>query len=137
MPAATQISLTAVFKRLAHLLLIVALVTATGTHWVILQSVAWTSMLAQNLQEAPVSDALVKTFDGKHPCNICKAITHGKQSEKKSEFPAPVKKWDFVSEHVTFVFSSPREFWLVPERDLIFRDLAHSPLRLPPRAFSA
>ena len=29
--------------------------------------------------------ALSKTFDGKHPCKLCKLVKEGKKSESKSE----------------------------------------------------
>ena len=83
-----------VFRKLGHVLLIVALVAAVGGHWAVLQSVAWTNMLAGNLRAASVTEAFEKTFDGQHPCRLCQAIKEGKKSEKKTELPMPLKKID-------------------------------------------
>jgi hypothetical protein len=37
-----------VLARFSKFLVVVALVTTTGLHWAVLQSVAWTTMLASN-----------------------------------------------------------------------------------------
>jgi len=101
------------FVRLGHVLLIVALLVATGGHWALLQTVAWSNMLADNLQTASLSEALSKTFDGKHPCNMCHEISAAKKSEKKSDLPNVGKKLEFTSERPDFVFSAPTEFVLL------------------------
>ena len=102
-----------VFVRLGHGLLIAALLVATGGHWALFQTVAWTNMLADNLQTTSFSEALVKTFDGKHPCQMCNEISAAKKSEQKTELPSPVKKLEFVSERPAFVFSAPADFYLL------------------------
>ena len=98
---------------LGHVLLIVAFLAATGGHWAVLQTVAWTNMLADNLQTASITEALAKTFDGKHPCNMCKEISAAKKTEKRSDLPNQGKKLEFTSERPAFVFSSPVEFYLL------------------------
>jgi len=45
-----------VFSRIGHLLLIAGLRVATGGHWALLQTVAWTKMLADNLQTCSLSE---------------------------------------------------------------------------------
>jgi hypothetical protein len=97
-----------VFSRLAHVLLIVALLGATGTHWLVLQSVAWTTMLADNLHSGSVSDAITRTFDGKHPCRLCRQIAAGKQGEKKSDVRLEWQKLEFFYSTSALVFAAPR-----------------------------
>jgi hypothetical protein len=46
----TRLTFPIVFRRLPTLLLTVALACSVGLHWSLLQSVAWTTMLAGNLQ---------------------------------------------------------------------------------------
>ena len=75
--------------RFGKFIVVVALVTTTGLHWAMLQSVAWTTMLADNLRTQSLTEAVTHTFDGKHPCCLCKAIAAGKKSEQKKEFTAP------------------------------------------------
>ncbi|HEX5218380.1 MAG TPA: hypothetical protein VFZ59_02335 [Verrucomicrobiae bacterium] len=100
------------FVRVGNILLIVALLAATGGHWALFQTVAWTNMLADNLQTDSLSEALTKTFNGKNPCNMCHEIAAAKKSEKKSDLPNLGKKLEFTSERPIFVFTSPVDFYL-------------------------
>jgi hypothetical protein len=96
---------------LGNLLLIAAVIAATGTHWFVLQSMAWTGMLARNLQNSSVSQAVERTFDGAHPCSLCKQISKGKQTEKKREFQPTCKKLEFSYLAHAMVFTPPAFFW--------------------------
>jgi len=84
-----------VLARCGKLLVVAALVLTTGLHWAALQTLAWTTMLANNLCEQTFTEAVARTFDGEHPCPLCKAIAAGKKSEKKSEAVAPTLKMEF------------------------------------------
>ena len=98
--------------RFAKFLLVCALMVSIGGHWLVLQSVAWTTMFAANLaNHASVREAVSQTFDGQHPCELCKVVRAGKQSEQKSELPSPtLKKLEFVNNAPRFVFVSPSQF---------------------------
>jgi hypothetical protein len=122
-----------VLVRLGHVLLIVALLAATGGHWALLQTVAWTNMLADNLRTESLGAAIAKTFDGEHPCSMCKAISKGKKSEQKTEFPLLAKKLDFVSERGVFIFSAPSEFRPGGEIQFLYHPISHRPPVPPPR----
>ena len=87
--------------------MLVAVLTATGTHWSLLQSIAWTRMLAANLRTDSFTAAVQKTFDGNHPCALCKTIAAGKQAEQKKEFTAPLQKFEFPPVNKVFVLTSP------------------------------
>ena len=113
--------------------MIVALVASVGGHWVVLQSVAWTNMLAENLHEGSVTEAFEKTFDGQHPCRLCKAIKEGKTCEKKSELPAPLKKIEFVSAQTVFVFNPPQDFQLIAATRFFLLAFSSRPPVPPPR----
>ena len=126
-----------VLVRLSHILLILALLGATGGHWAVLQTVAWADMLAKNLLTESVSDAITKTFDGQHPCKMCKQISAGKKAEKQSELPLQIKKLEFVSERPAFVFIAPQEFRLSPVFLSALDGLTHLPSVPPPRALAA
>lgn len=101
------------FIRFGHLLLILALLAATGGHWTVLQTVAWTNMLATNLRTDSFAEALTKTFDGKNPCRMCHEISTGKKTEKKANLLTAGKQLEFCSERLVFVFSAPTDFRLV------------------------
>lgn len=74
------------------------LIFVIGMHWVILQSVAWTGMIIVYSQTAPLPEALVKTFDGQHPCQLCKVVQAGKQTEQRQTEQKLNTKLDFFCE---------------------------------------
>jgi hypothetical protein len=127
-----------VIKRSGQLLLTVALIAAIGGHWAVLQTVAWTTMLAENLRDsATFSEAVVKTFDGSRPCTLCLQISAGKKSEKKTEFQFGLKKLEFTIGQSTFLFCPPQAFRLggAPPDELYGLTLA--PPLPPPRLTAA
>jgi hypothetical protein len=126
-------SVTAVLARLGKFFVILALVATVGLHWAALQTVAWTAMLADNLQSASFTDSLVKTFDGKHPCPLCKAIDAGKKSERKNEFTAEMQKFEFPPASESFVLFAPAQFELLPLVDFSADIFAQPPPTPPPR----
>ncbi len=63
--------------------------------------------------ENSVSEALTKTFDGKHPCKLCKLVREGKKSESKQQTEFDLKKEFFSEETVLFCFER-RPFLSVP-----------------------
>ena len=48
-----------------------------------LQTTAWVGMIVQYSQQAGLRAGLAQTFDGEHPCPVCKAIQDGKKHEQK------------------------------------------------------
>jgi len=122
-----------VLKRLGHALTVFALLCAIGAHWVVLQSVAWTTMLAGNLRTSSLSQAVERTFDGEHPCALCKKIARGKQAEKKSEFNPELKKFEFSFTASAFIFISPSHFYEVRASDAALDTLTLAPPVPPPR----
>jgi len=64
---------------------VVLLVFSLGLHWAVLQTVAWAGMLVAYSQASTVREAVSRTFDGKHPCPLCKAIERGRQEEKSQD----------------------------------------------------
>jgi hypothetical protein len=86
-----------VLKRLSKVAVVLSLVCIVGGHWALLQSVAWVGMAVKFSQKEPVAVALKKTFDGAHPCSLCKAVAEGKKSEEKREAQEPITKLEFVS----------------------------------------
>jgi hypothetical protein len=125
---------------LAHggkFLVVMALVLATGAHWAALQTVAWTTMLANNLRTQSVSEAVSNTFDGKHLCPMCRAIAAAKNSGKKSEAVSPTLKMEFppVAEYFTLV--SPKPFSAFSLAEFSADSTFPKPPLPPPRGCSA
>ena len=122
------------FQRFGQILLLVAVLASTGMHWMLLQSVAWASMLANNLQTTTLPTAITRTFDGKHPCRFCKAIATGKRTERKCEFSVSLNKFEFVLNGGQFTFHRPQAFTLLPEHPARWGCLPNRPPVPPPRA---
>jgi len=112
----------------------VALAGSLGLPWAFLQSLAWTTMLVDNLATHSLGVALERTFDGKHPCPLCKAIAQGKKSEKNSDSLLPLKKFEALSQPVAFALSPPASFPTVEGPGALLKTLAHAPPTPPPRA---
>jgi hypothetical protein len=121
------------FVRLGKLFVIFALVAATNAHWAVLQSVAWTTMFADNLRTHSAAEAVAQTFDGKHPCSLCKAIAAGKKSEKRTEFPLPLQKLEYPPAPARLILVAPARFQPMPLVNTFAELLALQPPTPPPR----
>jgi hypothetical protein len=76
----------------------VALLQILGGHWAFFQTGAWIGMVVQYSQEVGLKAALGQTFDGQHPCSVCKAIQDGeKQEQKKAPLLQAELKKDYVA----------------------------------------
>jgi hypothetical protein len=78
--------------KVSRIAVVAVICLSLGLHWTVLQSVAWATMFASFSRVEPIAAALGKTFDGKHPCNICKFVQSGKGAEQKQELKKPVSK---------------------------------------------
>lgn len=125
---------SSVLRRIGQLLVLLPLIAAIGGHWAILQSIAWTSMLADNLREGTVTEAVNRTFDGEHPCSMCKQIAEGKKSEKKSDaLNLKVTKLEFATAQIGFVFTAPATFQPFSVLHSTAESYAEAPPVPPPR----
>jgi hypothetical protein len=84
------------------------LVLSLGLHWALLQTVAWTGMLLTYSRGTSLSEAVTKTFDGQHPCALCKFVENGRAEEKEQEQQQlkPGSKFDcgLIWQQVDFAF---------------------------------
>jgi hypothetical protein len=71
--------------KLMSILMALAICSASGAHWMLLQSVAWVGMVATFAQDRPLTQAMADALDGQHPCDLCKVIASGQDQEKKSQ----------------------------------------------------
>ncbi len=53
-------------------------------------------MLVENAQCAPLTVALARTFDGAHPCNVCRVVAEGTKTQKESKLLSVVTKIDLL-----------------------------------------
>jgi hypothetical protein len=126
-----------VFIRFGKILLVVALAAILGAHWALLQSVAWTAMLADNLRTYSVAESVTRTFDGKHPCPLCRAIAAAEKSEKKSGSALQTQKLEFPPTKENPVLIVPSSYHLLPQANTFADSLAQKPPTPPPRTFIA
>jgi hypothetical protein len=124
-----------VLVRLGKLFVVFALAATLGAHWALLQTVAWTTMLANNLQSASMSEAMAKTFDGQHPCSLCKAIAAGKKTEQKNQLMVEKQKLEFPPLQNDFTLIAPSRMDLVPRENSFAKSFFPEPATPPPRAF--
>jgi len=113
---------------------IFALCLSLGFHWIALQSVAWTTMLVSNACHAPLSEAVAKTFDGNHPCDLCHAVATGRKSEKKSDMLPTVAKMDLICTTRALRWLPPWVPYDYPRTHSAIPERSPAPPVPPPRA---
>ncbi|MCL4785682.1 MAG: hypothetical protein KJ070_02650 [Verrucomicrobia bacterium] len=121
---------------------LLALFVMLGGHWLALQSVAWARMLAEFSRTDSFTQAVGKTFDGKHPCKLCLSIREGRQQEKREQREAPLIKTEKSRE----LYCNLRRIAVppapAPARETVafiprmFSDFVDSPPTPPPRSFA-
>ena len=115
---------------------VATLVVSTGSHWIALQTVAWAGMIVGYSEKVPLKTALAETFDGKHPCPLCRAIAAAKKSEKKNEFTLQTQKLEFPPAKENLVLIAPSRFQLLPAaNNAPAESLGQKPPTPPPRKF--
>jgi hypothetical protein len=115
---------------------VLVLVLSLGLHWAFLQTIAWTGMIISYSRDASFSEAVSKTFDGEHPCPMCKVIKKARAEEKDQQQKQQVKpgsKMDLglVWQNPAFDFSSDREKISSPNTDSSIR--SYEPPKPRPR----
>lgn len=91
-------------------------------------------MLVANVRHAPLSEAVAKTFDGAHPCDLCHAVADGKKSERKSEVVPTVAKLDLICATCTLTWLSPWVSYEYPRPSFVIRKRLQLPPVPPPRS---
>jgi hypothetical protein len=121
------------FVRSGKIFVVFALVAMLGLHWMLLQTVAWTTMLADNLCTHSVKEAVTETFDDKHPCCLCKAIAAGKKTEQKQAFTTQMQRLEFPPAAQNFVLIAPTHFQFLPLANIFTFSFLKRPPTPPPR----
>jgi hypothetical protein len=124
-----------VLVRLSKWVVVAILVISTGIHWMALQTVAWAGMIVCYSERAPLRTALAETFDGNHPCPLCKAIAKGKTKENQNASLWQLKRFEFPPSPAEVVLVAPSNFQLLPLRNLFAKSLPQQPLAPPPREY--
>jgi len=75
-------------RLLAKWFLVATLIVSIGAQWMLVQGVAWFGMaLSYSVREGSVLKGLSQTFDGQHPCHLCKAVEKGSQDDQDPVTP--------------------------------------------------
>jgi len=81
--------------RFGQYCLIVAMFSACGGHWLLLQSVAWGGMMVEYARTDGIASAVGTVFDGRHPCDLCKQIQQGRSNEGKPDVTTSATRLEF------------------------------------------
>ncbi len=106
-----------------------------GAQWTLLQTFAWTAMLANNLRTHSFSQSVSRTFDGKHPCPICMAIAAAKKSGNKNDATQSHQKLEFPLFEENLVLVAPSRVGPFPGGLFFPKSFVLKPATPPPRCF--
>ena len=126
-----------VLKRIVAFLLVGVLAWNSGLPQGILQTIAWGQMLSSYSRQAGLEEGLRQTFDGRHPCELCKRIAQSRPGSASTHLTAaPLPPADLL-----WIFATITARILPSEQNPLFPSVtclisAHraSPLLAPPRA---
>jgi hypothetical protein len=111
-----------------------ALCCAIGLHWVALQSFAWATMIIDYSKRAPLCQAIAQTFDGAHPCSLCRVVSKAKYSEKKQDLRSPAPKMDMICAPLANRIERSFVLFEYKARDFFSFEVGRSPPVPPPRS---
>jgi hypothetical protein len=106
-----------------------------GGQWMALQSMAWLNMTRTYCQTETLSRSLAKTFDGNHPCPLCRFIQKEKAAQSSPKVISNFQKnsFFFISFTVLLVLllAQPK----LHSIKALLSEFDRSPLSPPPRKF--
>jgi len=123
-------------SRFAAFLGLMAVFQLMGGHWAILQTAAWLSMLVKYSRTEGVELGISKTFDGKHPCDLCLSIAKSKQTEKNQKSWLASAKIYLINPVKRWMLQPPRYCWDLRTPSYSFFSCDRSPPVPPPRVSS-
>jgi hypothetical protein len=122
----------------ARWIMVLGLMVSIGLHTVVIQSAAWAGMLVSySLEKGSVAQAVSETFDGAHPCPLCKLAqtTEGTPADEKQAPKADGKlKLHLIADAAPAIIISapPSPVYPVPAEAKL-HVLNHTPDTPPPR----
>lgn len=122
-------------RSFTRFLIAAPLVLSLGLHWTLLQSAAWVGMIVSYSHTSSLAEAVAKTFDGDHPCPLCKVVQNGTSQDKKKELQTSTKKLPEFTLASTVSLTPPgRSAPLPAGTDRSFDRRTERPAIPPPRA---
>jgi hypothetical protein len=121
-------------SRLAKFFALVAAVQILGGHWMLLQSAAWVGMVIDFSHHESLPVAIEKTFDGEHPCDLCKTVSKGRGDEQQREQAKLTLKFEAVLGSPLSLPAPAAQPWLYPSGCAEWIALTAAPPTPPPLA---
>gem|GEM_PF-1215542 len=113
---------------------LLAIFIASGGHWAVLQSIAYTRMLVEFAQQDSLCTAVKKAFDDRYACSLCPKIRDGCESERKAPSKlGETQQPEFLVEcgvYICFMPSVVADVAFVSSRQI---DFSNGPPKPPPR----
>jgi hypothetical protein len=123
-------------KKIGSLLSLIALFGIVGTHWIIILFFAYGKMISQYASSYGVEHGVAMTFDGKHPCSICKKVSKEQFKEaKKMAWSKSLKKAPpMITPSLSIIVERNnlllQTLYQIKENPII---LSYSPINPPPK----
>jgi hypothetical protein len=121
-------------SRLGIFFCALALLQISGGHWAAFQVTAWVGMLVKYSEAEGVEVGISKTFDGKHPCDLCVRIAKNTQTEKKQGSQLDAAKIYLVAHIQGWTLQPPHSSWCLRSSIAALAGSDSSPPVPPPRA---
>lgn len=123
--------------RAVKIITVLLLALTLGLHWTLLQTIAWTGMIVSYSRDASLAEAVSRTFDGKHPCKMCKVIKQARAEEKQQQQKQeskPDSKIKLALPEIAFRLISPASESELPSVDQWASARSYEPPKPRPRA---
>jgi hypothetical protein len=123
-------------SQLTKILMLVAWLLATGSHWDVVQVFAWGRMLAHNARVLPLRDALELTFSAQGRCQVCLTVQDNRPAAgEEAAAVSLLAKEPLVFQTVTGVVVAPptSAAWIEGATSWLTHDRTAPPTP-PPRA---
>jgi hypothetical protein len=79
-------------RHVMTIMMAIALFSVIGGPLALLQGVAWVGMVHDFSKAGTLTQAVAKTFDGQHPCPLCKKIVKARAAEEKTPVTLKIDK---------------------------------------------
>jgi hypothetical protein len=95
----------------------------SGGQFMVLQLTAWSGMIVVRTMESGMKEALSTTFDGEHPCHLCKAIKKAQHEEQSPQTPSPSKVPGMLKIEASLVQDMGFKAWTSLLAELAWRNI--------------
>jgi hypothetical protein len=122
-------------RQLGKWLVVGALFASVGGHFALVQTLAWGNMLLAYSKDASLTEAARMTFDGEHPCEMCKLVKESRENEERKPLIKAQTKLDVVLPMMVRLKEpvASDHTVLLPDHPGSFRELSLPPPHRPPR----